>query len=152
MKETHASVLLIAEDDANLRTLLQAAAEQTRQFDVVHTVADGQEALDRVRHSAPEIAPTYILTDLSMPRCDGIELIRQLKRHEETKRIPIAVMTSSDRPNDREDAIAAGCCAFYHKPARFEELVRLISSLPKLNGENSVPKRASDPDGVRGKV
>lgn len=129
--------LLIVEDDPHLRTLLTAAAERSGRFGSVQTAADGQEAIDRLTHGASAASPSlpdFILTDLSMPRMDGVQLIHALKRLPRLRDIPIAVMTSSNRPNDREDATAAGCCAFFNKPARLEEMATLVGSLPRICG------------------
>ena len=129
--------LLIVEDDPHLRSLLIAAAERSGCFGPVQAAHDGQEAIERLTPgpgAVPSPLPDYILTDLSMPRMDGVQLIHALKRSPRWRDIPIAVMTSSNRPNDREDATAAGCCAFFYKPARLEEMATLIGSLPRICG------------------
>ena len=69
-----------------------------------------------------------------MPRMDGIDFLRELKRDPETREISVAIMTSSNRPNDRQDAVAAGCCAFFNKPERIEQIAGLIASLPRICG------------------
>ena len=150
MSATRPSVLLIVEDDPQLRVLLTAAAERSGRFGSIHVVGDGQEAMEHILQAsahAPEQMPDFILSDLSMPRMDGLELIHRLKQSGEFREIPIAVMTSSNRPNDREDATAAGCCAFFHKPVRLEEMTTLIGSLPHICGDGarvvSAPPRGS---------
>lgn len=130
--------LLIVEDDAHLRELLRAAAQRTGRFSRIRTAGDGREALTCIQADATQEAlPDFILSDLSMPYVDGIQLIQELKRREATRHIPVAVMTSSNRPNDREDAIAAGCCAFFNKPMRLEEMATLIGSIPGICGTNA---------------
>lgn len=130
--------LLIVEDDAHLRELLHAAAERTGKFSRVRVASDGEEALGYIREGITRDAlPNFILSDLAMPRMDGLELIRELKRNEATRHIPVAVITSSNRPNDREDAKAAGCCAFFHKPIGLEEMTVLIGSVPQICGADA---------------
>ena len=119
--------LLIAEDDQNLRYLMEAAARHAGGFDPILTAADGQAALDAVRKSGAH--PDLIVTDLSMPRMTGIELIRALKRDAATRGIPVAVVTSSDIANDREDALAAGAQSFWAKPHGFDALIALLNSI-----------------------
>ncbi len=118
--------LLIAEDDKNLRYLMEAAAERAGGFGPVVGAPDGQAALDAIRAGAN---PDLILTDLSMPRMTGLELIRALKREPATRSIPVAMVTSSDIPNDREDALAAGACTFLAKPHGFDALVAMMLGL-----------------------
>lgn len=128
-------ILLIVEDDERLRCLVESAAARSAQYAMIHSVGDGQAALEHIRwqiHHHPERVPDYILSDLSMPRLDGLGLLRELKRHEKTRRIPVAIMTSSNLPNDREDAMNAGCCAFFHKPQRFEVMCEIVGSLPRI--------------------
>lgn len=130
-------ILLIVEDDERLRYLAGAAAERCGHFARVQGAPDGRAALDLIRHAlrtAPEAVPDIILSDLSMPHLDGLELIRELKQEPETRGIPIAIMTSSNRPNDREDAAAAGACAFFEKPQRLDDLIALVASLPDMCG------------------
>jgi CheY-like chemotaxis protein len=135
MHESVGRTLLIVEDDDRLRELLLAAAERTQVFTAIETAPDGQAALDLVWNRLREKSrrcPDYILSDLSMPRMDGIQLIKELKRFPETSGIPVTIITSSNLPNDREDATAAGCCAFFHKPIRLDEMTALIASVPDL--------------------
>lgn len=128
-------ILLIVEDDERLRYLMEAAAARSGQYATIRGVGDGRAALDHIWsqvRSHPDGVPDYVLSDLSMPRLDGIELVRELKRRDETRRIPIAIMTSSNLPNDREDAMLAGCCAFFHKPQGFEDMIEIVGSLPRI--------------------
>jgi CheY-like chemotaxis protein len=126
--------LVIAEDDDNLRYLLEAAAARAGGFGPIMSAPDGQAALDMVRRTAPA-APELIVTDLSMPRMTGLDLIRALKRDPATRGIPVAVVTSSDIPNDREDALAAGACAFLPKAQGFDALTRMFTELRATRAE-----------------
>lgn len=121
--------LLIAEDDPQTRFLVETAAERAGVFDPIVTVADGEAALLAVRREAPNRTPGLIVSDLSMPRMTGLELIRALKSDPVTRFIPIAIITSSDLPYDRDDALAAGACAFEPKPYGLEALTQLLLSL-----------------------
>lgn len=133
-------ILLIVDDDPQLRVLLTAAAKRSGRFGAVQTAADGQAAIDYLRRTfteAPERMPDFILSDLSMPRMDGLDLMHALNASAAFREIPVAVMTSSNRPNDRANATAAGCCAFFHKPTRLEEMTTLIGSLPQICGRDA---------------
>jgi CheY-like chemotaxis protein len=135
MTEPNKPVLLIVDDDERVRSLVAAAAERCGEFTAVQRAPDGQVAIDVIwsaLRSDPGAVPDLVLSDLCMPRMDGFELIRKLKQHPETCRIPVAIMTSSNRPNDRQDAEAAGCCAFFDKPLRYDDFVALVCSLPGL--------------------
>lgn len=118
--------LLVAEDDQHIRYLMQVAAERSGCFEAIRAVDNGEAALRAVHEGTAADFPELIVTDLSMPRMGGLELIRALKRDERTRHIPIAVITSSDEPNDREDALAAGAFMFEPKPHGLEALRRLL--------------------------
>lgn len=121
--------LLIAEDDPHIRYLLEVAATRTGCFSSIQAVPDGEAAMLAVRNAAPADHPELIVTDLSMPRMTGLDLIRALKSDESTRHIPIAVITSSDVPNDRDDVLAAGATAFARKPQGLEPLTQLLGEL-----------------------
>lgn len=133
MSDPKKPVLLIVDDDERIRFVVGAAAQRCGDFGAVHEASDGQAAVDAIWNalrSNPTAVPDIVLSDISMPGMDGLRLIRELKRHPETAAIPVAIMTSSNRPNDRQDAEAAGCCVFFDKPLRFDEFVAMVRSLP----------------------
>ncbi len=130
--------LLIVEDDANIRYLLEMAALRTGIFQPLACVSDGKAALDWLQSRSADAWPEFILTDLSMPRMTGIELLRALKADVRLRAIPAAVITSSNIPNDREDALTAGACAFLEKPHGLEALTQALLSLPRPRGDPEV--------------
>ena len=121
--------LLIVEDDANLRYLLETAARRTGLFEPVVSAKDGQAALEILQNSAETEMPAMIVTDLSMPRMTGLELLRALKSELRTRSIPVAVITSSDLPNDRDLALEAGACSFVRKPYGLDALASALVAM-----------------------
>jgi CheY-like chemotaxis protein len=118
--------LLIVEDDSNIRYLLEVAAQRSDLFDPIRSAPDGQAALDLLQASDTADLPVIIVTDLSMPRVTGLELLRALKNDVRLRSIPAAVISSSDVPNDRELALQAGACSFVHKPYGVDSLMRVL--------------------------
>jgi CheY-like chemotaxis protein len=125
--------LLIVEDDDNMRTLLTAAASKSGVFQLWGAAEDGEAAMSVLRESFrkgdPDALPDAIVSDLKMPRMDGIELLRELKKNSDTAQIPVAIVTSSDEPNDRGRAMQEGCCAFMNKPTGMNALVAVLQSV-----------------------
>jgi len=121
--------LLIAEDDPHMRYLMEIAASRAGGFSRIELAPDGQAALDILRSRKDADYPDLLISDLAMPRLDGLNLIRELKRDPQTRRIPIAIVTSSDIPNDRRDVLAAGAYAFVEKPRGIEALTHVLETL-----------------------
>ena len=131
--------LLIAEDDPHIRYLIEAAAERSGFFGPISSQPDGLAALLAVRRVGAAL-PDMIVSDLSMPRMTGTELIRALKEDPELRSIPIAIITSSDLPHDREEALAAGAAAFEPKPNGLEALTQLLTTLRHSCCESSATR------------
>jgi CheY-like chemotaxis protein len=121
--------LYIVEDDANIRYLAQAAATRAGVFEPITTFVDGESARDALRKANSADHPALIVSDLSMPRMSGIQLIEAIKADPATQHVPIAIITSSDLPHDRDDALRAGACAFLHKPYGIEALTKILHDL-----------------------
>ena len=92
------------------------------------SAANGQEALEKVAAEAPDL----ILLDIMMPVLDGFAVCRILKDHEETRLIPIIIMTALDAVADRIQGIKAGADDFLTKPVHEEELFARIATALKL--------------------
>jgi len=67
-----------------------------------------------------------------MPGMDGLEFTRALRADPRWPNLPIVMFSSSDRPNDREDSLAAGCVAFFEKPQTLPGLQTFIAGIPDL--------------------
>lgn len=119
-------VILIVEDDAEDRYLLQNAFEHIGVTDTVHTVGDGQEAVEYLsgegqfadRHKFR--FPTLLLLDLKMPRMNGLEFLGYIKHNPSLQVIPTIVFTSSDRREDIKNAYQLGANSYIVKGKTFE--------------------------------
>lgn len=132
--------VLIVEDDANIRYLLETAAARAGGFEVVATLPDGQAALGWIKERAAHGLPDLVLTDLSMPRLTGLELLRALKADERFRHVPVAIITSSNVPNDRAESFAAGACDFIEKPHGLEALTKVFLGLRRIGSERCAPR------------
>lgn len=119
--------LLIVDDDARIRELTEFAARESHLFSIIRTAQDGADALDMLADGEP--LPDVVLTDLSMPRMDGFELVRTLKELPETREIPVVMFSSSGLHFDREHALAVGCEAFHLKPTSLAGLNDVICAV-----------------------
>jgi CheY-like chemotaxis protein len=126
--------LLIVEDEADLRVLIQFAARRAEVFSTICTAEDGEMALEMIRAGVrgerADMPPDIVFTDYNMPRVDGLQLALKLRAAPETSDIVVALFTAAQSPADRAAAKRAGCCANFRKPAGLVELTAMLKSLP----------------------
>jgi DNA-binding response OmpR family regulator len=92
------------------------------------SAGNGKEAIDKVATDPPDL----ILLDVMMPVMDGFAVCRTLKGNEETRLIPIVIMTALDGIDDRIKGIEAGADDFLTKPVNPRELIARIQTALKL--------------------
>lgn len=97
-------------------------------------VKDGVEALDLVFGTGSYAGkapgrPSVILLDLKLPRVDGLEVLRQLKSDEQTRLIPVVVLTSSREEQDVVRSYRLGVNSYVVKPVGFEDFAQAVAQL-----------------------
>ncbi|NWF92209.1 MAG: hybrid sensor histidine kinase/response regulator [Syntrophaceae bacterium] len=122
-KETR---ILIVEDAFSARELEKSILE-THGY-VVDTAVDGLDALNRMAGTRYDL----IVSDVEMPRMDGFELCRTLKKKEGYKDIPIVMVTSLEKEEDKRRGMEAGASAYIVKSA-FEQ-TNLLDTIQRLVG------------------
>jgi CheY-like chemotaxis protein len=111
--------VLLVEDDEDHVFLVRRALADLAGVDVAAAVAgDGEQATARMARARfdPGGPPQLVLLDLRMPRMDGLEVLGRIRAGEATQRLPVVVLTSSERPEDREEALRQGATWFVCKP------------------------------------
>lgn len=119
-------IVYVVDDDEDDRFFAQEGLNEQADCDVFF-FGNGEELLAGLAE-APEL-PTLVLLDLNMPRMNGFEALTALKQHPEWKTIPVIILTTSSRPDDRRAALALGAAAFLTKPADFVNLVELLATV-----------------------
>ena len=111
-------VLLVEDDPDHVFLIRRALADLDGTEVTVEVAGDGEQAVERLARSrfAPGGRPQLVLLDLKMPRMDGLEVLRRIRADEATAQLPVVVLTSSERQEDREAAVAAGASWFVCKP------------------------------------
>ncbi len=118
--------ILIVDDNPSVVELLKS---HLRPFPYdVDTAYDGEETLDKVRRSPPDL----ILLDLMMPRISGFEICQRIKSDEKTQFIPIIVITALSEQEDKLKSIELGADDFLVKPINRIELTTRIKSLLRM--------------------
>lgn len=115
--------VLLVDDSQSVRTLLRMALE--REGYAVLDAEDGEAALDVLDGRTL----SAIVSDIAMPRMDGMSFMRYLRLHPRYKSTPVLVLSTETRPEIRQTARDAGANAFLTKPCTPSQLVDAVARL-----------------------
>ena len=127
--------ILLVEDNAGDAELIVRALRKVNLANHLIHVKDGEEALEFIFATGAftgrekKNMPKVILLDIKMPKVDGIEVLRQIKSNNETKRIPVEIMTSSKEEQDIIRSYELGVNSFVVKPVAFNDFAKAVSEL-----------------------
>jgi CheY-like chemotaxis protein len=127
-------VILIIEDNEGHFRIMEKSFERFGVLNPTHQVVDGQQALDylfRKGDFAGTVLPDLLLLiiDLNLPKVTGIDILRELVRHEQLNRIPRIILSTSDEPEDVAACKEYGYAAYYVKPPDYIKLTNYIKEL-----------------------
>lgn len=145
-------VLLIEDSNADIDLMMESFSTTARDRRM-HTVSDGEAALDFLFHRGKYVdapLPDLILLDLNLPRKDGREVLAEIKANRETKHIPVVVLTSSDSERDVRASYRLQASSFIIKPvglAAYQRMIRMMEeywfeavTLPQELPPNKLPR------------
>lgn len=134
MNDNRVEILLVEDNPHDAEMTIRALRKANLANRLIH-VKDGAEALDfvfsrgtfseRSMHDKPKV----ILLDIKMPKVDGIEVLRQIKADENTRTIPVVIMTSSKEEQDIITSYDLGVNSYVVKPVDFEGFAKAVSEL-----------------------
>lgn len=139
--------LLVVDDEKQNRLLLTELFQG--EYKII-LAKNGEQALSRAHEHVPDL----ILLDVLMPDMDGLQTIRELKRSDVTRHIPVIFITALDSPTDEEQGLNLGAADYIGKPfhaavvrARVRNQLqivhqsRLLEKLASLDGLTGIPNR-----------
>ena len=136
MNSTIRAVLLAEDSPADAELAIDALREAHLANPIVH-VEDGIEVMDyllrRGRYAErPEGLPSVLLLDIKMPRMDGLEVLREVRSHDELKHLPVVVLTSSREETDLAISWNLGVNAYVVKPVDSEQFFQAVKTLGRF--------------------
>jgi len=126
-------VLLVEDDDDHLFLIRRSLRDLTEVAVAVEVARTGEQALDYLRRGRFDSGalPELVLLDLRIPRLGGLEVLGQIRADAALRSLPVVVLTSSEREEDREQALRLGATWYVCKPidgARFRAEVQQVAA------------------------
>lgn len=125
--------ILIAEDDADDRFLLNAAFEENGFKDKLQFVENGVELLEFLHNLSQNEhstrMPSFILLDLNMPKKDGREVLKEIKQSPIYKKIPVIIFSTTNNEQEMRRCYELGANSYITKPNSFDNLIKTVSVL-----------------------
>jgi two-component system response regulator len=127
--------ILLVEDNPDDVELTLRAFDKSKIANEIVVARDGEEALDYLfgtgAHAGRAVAPLpeVVLLDLKLPKVEGLDVLRRLRAHERTRRLPVVVLTSSSEQQDVLSSYDLGANSFVRKPVDFAEFMEAARHL-----------------------
>lgn len=118
---------LLIEDDLIETLKFKRVLDALETKHKIKEAENGEEALELLRNSKD--LPDVILLDLNMPKMNGIEFLRILKKDEKLKYIPAIILSTSNNHKDILECYKIGVAGYVMKPLRYEEYTMKIKNL-----------------------
>lgn len=114
--------IMVVDDSSSIRALI-ACALNNEGYDVLEA-EDGADAIEKLSSQGQGV--DMMITDLNMPRMDGISLIERFRKIPGYRFIPVVMLTTESQEEKRRQGKAAGASAWLTKPFKTEQLLGLV--------------------------
>ena len=134
MTTTGIDILLVEDNPRDVEMTLRALKKKNL-ANTVHVAKDGAEALDFIfargayADRDPNHAPKVVLLDLKLPKVSGLDVLRAIKGNEQTRTIPVVILTSSQEEKDMVESYRLGANSYIVKPVDFDKFVTAIGEV-----------------------
>ncbi len=125
-------ILLIEDNETDAELAIRALRKVDANHHITH-LEDGAEALDylfpKTEKEAAGTLPKLILLDIKLPKVNGLEVLKAIKKSTSIHSIPVIMLTSSKELADIQDAYALGANSYIVKPVEFEKFQDALKTL-----------------------
>ena len=128
-------VVLMAEDDEHDIVAVKRAWKNNHIINPLYIVRDGEECLDYLqqqgKYNEPDTAPRpgILLLDIRMPKMDGLEVLKHIREDKKLRRLPVIILTTSKKEEDRFRSYDLGVNAYITKPVGFENFSKTVLTI-----------------------
>jgi CheY-like chemotaxis protein len=131
MMERALNILLVEDDEVDVMNV-RRAFEKSHIMNPLFVATDGVEALHMLRRGQVPRGRRLVLLDLNMPRMNGIEFLRELRKDPELCATSVVVLTTSNDEKDKIDAYKLNIAGYLVKPVTFDSFCELMVALNKF--------------------
>lgn len=119
--------ILLIEDNPYDERLTVKALKRSQVSNPILIARDGEEALSLLFDANP--FPSLILLDIKLPKIDGLEVLQRIRENEQTRFLPVVILTSSSEQRDIIESYSLGANSYVRKPVNFEKFVEAVGQL-----------------------
>jgi len=130
MAEKQLNILLVEDDQVDVMNV-KRAFEKNRITNPLFIAGDGLQGLELLRSGAFPRDRRLVLLDLNMPRMNGIEFLREVRKDPELHGTPVVVLTTSNDDRDKIEAFNLNVAGYLLKPVTFTNFVEVMAALNK---------------------
>lgn len=128
MMNSVVEILLVEDNPDDLELGLHALRKENL-ANQIHVARDGAEALEFLHGLPNGHQPRLVLLDLKLPKLDGLEVLRRMRKDERTRSIPVVIMTSSNEERDLVESYKLGVNSYIQKPVDFSKFTDLVRQI-----------------------
>ena len=128
MRDNKSLNIILADDDESDRLNFKEALEELKIKIIVHTVNDGVELMDYLTKDGNP-PPSLLFLDLNMPRKNGIECLKEIRKNDKLKDVVVAIYSTSSSEGDIEETFINGANVYIKKPNDFGVLKQTLDKV-----------------------
>ena len=126
------SGILLVDDDLEDQFIFCDALETVDNTEPVHIECSGVDALEYLSTLPHQQLPCVVLADLNMPKMNGSELLKELKRADSFRNIPVIIYTTSVNESEKEACLRLGAYDYITKPMSYHQSIEVAKMIVNL--------------------
>ena len=124
-------ILLVEDNPGDVRLTIEALKE-SKLLNNLNVVEDGMEAMACLKNQGKykkQLRPDLILLDLNLPKKDGREVLAEIKKDDDLKKIPVVILTTSQADEDIIKTYNLHANCYVNKPVEMEQFLKVVKSV-----------------------
>ncbi len=129
-------ILMIEDDHVDVLAMHRAVKKLTLPNEI-QVANDGENAIQLLKNG---MRPAFIILDLNLPKMDGVEFLKIIKKDPELRAIPVIVLTTSTDDHDKQSCFDLGVAGYIVKPVDYSEFIEIFRIIYKYWSVSLLPE------------